>query len=216
MKTLFTLLSILVFTTAFSQDVIIMRDGEEINAQVLVIGNGKIAYKLFEHKDTTTRSVPQVDVFMIKYAGGAKQVFDEMKMPVDEAKLRKLLRPQQNDYEYYMERYKKKKTLGIVFTSVGAPALITGITLFSVGMSEGKSGVSGSYNSELITPGIMTSVGGFVFTLIGGINFAIMPNYKNKANEAKAYIGFEPSIQSITPAGNVYGTTTGLAMKITF
>lgn len=216
MKTLLTILSLFIFATTYAQDIITLRDGDEINAQVIIISEGKIKYRLFQHKDTTTRSIPQVDVFMIKYAGGAKQVFDAVKVPTDEAKLKKLLRPQQNDYEYYMARYKKKKTTGIVLTSIGAPALITGVTLFSIGLSEGPSGPGNSYNSDLITPGIMTSIGGFVFTLIGGINFAVMPVYKKKANEAKAYIGFEPSIQPISPAGNVYGTTTGLAMRLTF
>jgi len=56
-------------------DLIIKRDGEEINAKILEIDDIKIKYKPSTHLDGPTRVINKSAVFMIKYKNGTKELF---------------------------------------------------------------------------------------------------------------------------------------------
>ena len=69
-------------TTEF--DVIVKENGEEMpNVKVLEITSAEIKYKKGSNPDGPTYSIAKSDVFMIKYANGEKEVFEqEVKPPV--------------------------------------------------------------------------------------------------------------------------------------
>ena len=64
----------IVKSTAF--DVIILKNGNEIQAKVLEIDAKEIKYKLLNNIDGPTRIVNKDEVFMVKYKDGFKEVFN--------------------------------------------------------------------------------------------------------------------------------------------
>ena len=77
MKRLLTVLVSLVSLSAFAQDIIICRNGDEISSQVLKISQTEIEYKKWSNKNGPTYTLEKSDVFMIKYQNGDKDVFKE-------------------------------------------------------------------------------------------------------------------------------------------
>lgn len=65
------------FTIA--QDVIVMKNGDELNAVVLEVGTESIKYKKYDNQQGPTYSIDKTDVFMIRYENGSKDVFNTQK-----------------------------------------------------------------------------------------------------------------------------------------
>ena len=61
----------------FGQDNIILKDGEEISAKILRINPENIEYKKLSNLQGPTYTLDKIDVFMIKYENGEKEVFSE-------------------------------------------------------------------------------------------------------------------------------------------
>lgn len=57
-------------------DIITLKNGEEINAKVTEIGISEIKYKKCDNLNGPVFSISKVEVFMIKYANGTKDIFD--------------------------------------------------------------------------------------------------------------------------------------------
>jgi len=69
--------AVLLFTQiCFSQDVIILRNGDEIEAKVTEILNDNIKYKKATNLTGPTYTISKLKVFMIRYESGDKDVFD--------------------------------------------------------------------------------------------------------------------------------------------
>ena len=66
---------ILTSTSLFAQDIIVLKNGDEIKAIVQEIGTDAIKYKKFENQAGPTYTMTKSDVFMIKYQNGSKDVF---------------------------------------------------------------------------------------------------------------------------------------------
>jgi hypothetical protein len=64
---------------AFSQDVVILNNGDEIEAKVLEIHENTIDYKRFSNISGPTYHLKKVEIFMIKYASGDKDLFNVKK-----------------------------------------------------------------------------------------------------------------------------------------
>ena len=85
MKIIFTIIlfvigSMVLPLAGSAQDTIVKKNGDEIQAKVLEIGDSLIKYKEFKNVDGPTFTVNKSDVFMIKYLNGTKDVFyDEEK-----------------------------------------------------------------------------------------------------------------------------------------
>lgn len=78
---LFCLMSI----GASAQDVIIRKNGDEIQAKVLAVSDSEIDYKKWSNQNGPTYTMSKDDVFMIKYINGDKDVFnDESRSVVQE------------------------------------------------------------------------------------------------------------------------------------
>lgn len=71
-------LSIIFWTNlTLAQDMIILRTGDEIKSKVIEITPELVKYKKWENQDGPTYSSTKVEVFMIKYANGTKDVFKD-------------------------------------------------------------------------------------------------------------------------------------------
>jgi hypothetical protein len=77
---------LLLFLCAFvmqmnAQDVIIKKNGEEINSKVLEISSSEIKYKRADYMDGPTYTIFRTEVFMIKYANGKKEMISNADVP---------------------------------------------------------------------------------------------------------------------------------------
>ncbi len=80
MKTLYTCLLLLLCLAvgpALAQDLLMRRTGEEIQVKVLEITPAEIKYRRTDNPDGPLISVWRTDVFMIRYANGTKEVYDQ-------------------------------------------------------------------------------------------------------------------------------------------
>lgn len=81
----------LVSLCAAGQDILVKRNGDEINAKVLTITPQEITYRLAANPPDSAaapspeQTIARRDVFMIKYASGAKEVFEAA--PADDEKI---------------------------------------------------------------------------------------------------------------------------------
>ncbi|MFZ5941845.1 MAG: hypothetical protein ACOYXB_14845 [Bacteroidota bacterium] len=67
---------------AAAQDVIILRNGDEIQSLVSEVGIDVIKYHRFDNPSGPVYSIEKNRVFMIKYANGTRDVFGETETPV--------------------------------------------------------------------------------------------------------------------------------------
>lgn len=72
------LLILIGFTgTLSAQDIIMLKDGSEITAKIIRVGDNEVEFKKWENQDGPTFAKKTTDVFMIKYANGQKEVFNK-------------------------------------------------------------------------------------------------------------------------------------------
>jgi len=60
----------------FSQDIIVLKNGDEIKSKVLEINDKDIKYKKFDNLDGPTIATLKSDIFMIKYQNGTREVIN--------------------------------------------------------------------------------------------------------------------------------------------
>lgn len=77
MKKLILSLLCVVSLSAFAQDVIICRNGDEITSKVLKVSKTEIEYKKWSNQNGPSYTLDKSEVFMIKYKNGEKDVFKE-------------------------------------------------------------------------------------------------------------------------------------------
>lgn len=75
MKRLFVFYSILLSLNINAQDIIILRNGDEIESKVVKVGD-EIEYKKWSNQDGPIYTLKRDDVFMVKYVNGEKDIFD--------------------------------------------------------------------------------------------------------------------------------------------
>ena len=61
-----------------AQDIIVMRNGDEVEAKVRKVGTTEVEYHKWSNQDGPVYSVAKSDVFMVKYKNGEKDVFDNV------------------------------------------------------------------------------------------------------------------------------------------
>jgi hypothetical protein len=76
MKNLLFLIVLLFAEVCFAQDIIILKDGDEIEAKVTEILSENIKYKKASNLTGPTYTIPIAKVFMIRYESGDKDVFE--------------------------------------------------------------------------------------------------------------------------------------------
>lgn len=72
------LLAIIIFicvVRAYSQDIMILRNGDEIMAKIAKVSNVEIEYKKWKNQDGPIYTINKDEVFLIKYSNGEKDIF---------------------------------------------------------------------------------------------------------------------------------------------
>ena len=64
--------------TMFAQDIIILKNGNDIQAVVQEIGTDDVKYKRFDNPNGPNYTLKKSEIFMIRYENGSKDVFDEI------------------------------------------------------------------------------------------------------------------------------------------
>jgi hypothetical protein len=68
-------------SAVWSQDVIVLKNAEEIKALVQEVGLIEVKYKKYENANGPSYTLLKADIFMIKYANGEKDVFKDEPAP---------------------------------------------------------------------------------------------------------------------------------------
>ena len=63
---------------AFAQDVITLKNGDDIQALVQEIGESDVKYKKFDNPNGPNYTLKKSEIFMIRYANGSKDVFNKV------------------------------------------------------------------------------------------------------------------------------------------
>lgn len=102
---------------------IIMRNGDIIKGQVIEVGVSEIKYKKCEHLSGPVYALRKADVFMIRYANGAKDVFKEEKPKAEEPK-------QPTHVQEVIHRFPDRQIDTRVVDGLGITGLTLGLTSF--------------------------------------------------------------------------------------
>lgn len=70
---------LLMCATAFAQDIITKRDGEDIRAKVLEVSQDEVRYVRESYPDGPQYVIPKTDILLITYQDGAKDIFSGYK-----------------------------------------------------------------------------------------------------------------------------------------
>lgn len=73
--------SILVWMCSYSQDIIIKKNTDEIEAKIIEVGISDVKYKNWNNLDGPVYVIEKVDIFMIKYANGVKESYTDNSAP---------------------------------------------------------------------------------------------------------------------------------------
>lgn len=76
-KLLLFLIAVFATISSFSQDIVILKTGEEIKSKVIEITTDLVKYKKWENQKGPIYSSNKSEVFMIKYENGTKDVFKD-------------------------------------------------------------------------------------------------------------------------------------------
>ena len=77
------ILALALFLSAFSQDIIIKRNGDEIKAKVLEVALTIVKYKNFDNLNGPTYEILKSEIFMIKYENGTKDIVNPIEQKKD-------------------------------------------------------------------------------------------------------------------------------------
>ncbi|MBO5847963.1 MAG: hypothetical protein J6R17_01980 [Bacteroidales bacterium] len=84
---LLSLLACVIFcgltSNLFSQDVIFLSNGNEIEAKIIKIGDSEIEYKKWSNQEGPTFTEKASNIFMIKYQNGEKEIFENKQNDVN-------------------------------------------------------------------------------------------------------------------------------------
>lgn len=83
--------------TMFAQDIIIRKNGDEIEAIVREIGIEEVRYKKFENQNGPIYRLKKSEISMIRYEDGSRDVFNKASTPVEDRTQAKV--NQRNDYQ---------------------------------------------------------------------------------------------------------------------
>ncbi len=87
MKNFISIICALIISIGYAraQDIIICRNGDEIESKILKISKTEIKYKKWSNQDGPTYTLEKSEVFMIKYPNGDKDLFKETPAKQDDA-----------------------------------------------------------------------------------------------------------------------------------
>ncbi len=77
---------IFIQTHLMAQDIIVLKNGDEINSKIFEVSQTEVKYKKFQNLDGPTYSILKNEVLMIKYVNGSKDVFSDDKENFSDSK----------------------------------------------------------------------------------------------------------------------------------
>lgn len=108
-KTLILVASILIVSVVNAQDLIVMKNAEEILAKVTAITTDAVTYKKWSNLEGPSYTTPKSTIFYIKYQNGDKEVFQDIEM------MNKMNLPSANN-SIVPIKFQGYATLGTIFT----------------------------------------------------------------------------------------------------
>lgn len=192
-----------------SQDLITLKNGDEIKGKVLEVGSGAVKYS--SDSLSPARTLSKGDIFSIHYQNGTKDLFNTEKAqmpiqappPVNKSNQVNQMKAspkkeESGDKTDYMHLGKKNIVGGAVMTGVGIPTLITGASLTAIGvvMNQDLYDTNGriiSYGDPtLLIIGSVLSAAGAALTIAGPIVLAKGIHYRKLANKSTATLEILP------------------------
>lgn len=158
-KTMLGLAILLTATQAVkAQDIITLKNGDDVKAKVIDIGTNEIKYKKWDNPDGPAYTLTKGEIFMIKYQNGTKDVFNTTQTAAPappppannpnynnapaqntnvQQQVEAALKAQKAEEEYqkYNRLAKKRIVSGAVSTGIGAAFLIAGAGMTAAGLS---------------------------------------------------------------------------------
>lgn len=118
-KTTTTLALFCSFCSAFCQDIITTRDGEDLETKILRVGTEEVEYKRMDNPDGPVFTLRKSDILLIRYANGTHDVFEET--PGESNSFRPdMFAKGQSDAMLYYKSYQGAGT-GTLLTSLLSP-----------------------------------------------------------------------------------------------
>lgn len=167
------LLSVFVITSvwAFSQDVIVTKDGKKISAIITEVDVNSLKYKNFENQSGPIYTVMKSDVASVMYQNGQIEVFQSPNESKNSRMANIALDPQKS---------KRLRTGGIAATAAGLAVLGSGIGLYfgsdQYYYSPYLNTSYWSYNDEMRISGIALMAAGSASTVAGIICWIVGQN----------------------------------------
>ena len=82
-----TTVTILTFSFCFSQDIITKKSGEDIQAKVIEVTTSEIKYKKFDNQTGPILTISTMELLMIRYENGSKDIFTTPQNPVGQIQI---------------------------------------------------------------------------------------------------------------------------------
>jgi len=229
-----TLLSV---AGAWAQDIITLRNGDDIEALVQEIGTDDVKYKKFENPNGPNYTLKKSEIFLIRYANGSKDVFkDEAPVPStnqtnaqsrnnnqpdppvdyntflqlrkDDDKMAEFLKT--NDRYLYEQFYR-----GASLRNTGGGLLATGLIFTVAGVVMGIAGSDNADNGDTwIIVGSVTLAVGQIFIITSIPISATGGGLKRRAadNYEEKYFNYRTTFHPSWNLG-ITGNGVGLALK---
>ena len=193
-----------------SQDLITLKNGDELKGKVLEVGSSTVKYS--SDSLSPARTLSKDDIFSIDYQNGTKDLFNTEKAQtptqapppvnksnqVNQVKASPKKEEAGGDKTDYMHLGKKKIVSGAVMTGVGIPTLITGAALTVVGIALNQdtydpySGTTVYGDPTLLIVGSVLLAAGTALTIAGPVVLAKGIHYRKLANKSTATLEFLP------------------------
>jgi hypothetical protein len=112
-KALILVVSVLIVSTVKAQDLIVLKNAEEILAKVTAITTDDVTYKRWSNLEGPSYTTPKSAIFYIKYQNGEKDIFqkEDMANDVKASNVKNTITP---------IKFQGYFTLGTIFTSISA------------------------------------------------------------------------------------------------
>lgn len=192
MKNLVLLVTFFSSLAVYSQDVITLKNADELIGKITRVGVNTVEYK----KDSTgpVYEIKKSEIFMIKYENGLKEVMSNLAT----------LSPPKESLDDLEMRFNRKKRAGIGLTVTGGLLLVGGTSLFvsSLGMS-----VNSDTGWPFFYGGLSGMIASVPFLITGPIQLGKFSRLKKQWKKEKLSL-------LITPEMNIHAY--GASMRLTF
>lgn len=188
MKTLLTLLVLISLAKSLrAQDIIILKNGDDMNVKVTEITPDNIKFKKPDDLDGPSYSIPKSEVFFIKYKNGKKDIFNSLSQEFAEKNSIELgcdlsffntsFKDNYNNYNFSVVSFDPH--LDLLITKEFELGIVAGIT----SVASGTSGFTWDKSNISISPAYNIKVGNatYIFIdLIAGFNSLTIRGYNYK------------------------------------